>query len=122
MYAVRSCLRFFFLMFNFYRKLYFMLKSILTFLLLSLFVYQANAQDISEIKTTIQSLEKRVVQAILDNDTAILKKLWAPEFMVNTPRNEIAKDRNAVLLNQKQGLLNYSSFERIIEDMQINGN
>ena len=59
------------------------------------------------------------VKAILDSDTATLKKIWAPESMVNTPRNDIAENRDAVLNIQRKGLINYSSFTRIIEKIQI---
>ena len=98
-----------------------MIKALLLFVF-CMMTYYCKSQDAKDVKEVIQSLERRVVRAILDNDSAILKKLWAPEFMVNTPRNDIAKSRTAVLFNQRQGLINYSLFERVIEEMQINGN
>jgi hypothetical protein len=77
-----------------------------------------SAQNL-KTETIIRDMEELVVKGILDADTNLLKQLWAPEFMTNTPRNDIAKYRGAVLENQKIGLIDYSSFERIIEQIQI---
>lgn len=80
----------------------------------------AAAQDRSE-ETRIRQLEEQVVQAILRSDTNLMKQLWAPEFLVNTPRNNIANGRAAVLEIQKTGLINYSSFEKTVEQVLIKG-
>lgn len=77
------------------------------------------AQSKSDIENLIRDLEAKSVKAILDGDTNTLKKMWAPEFIVNTPRNDVAENRDAVLLIQKTGLINYSSFTRTIEKIQI---
>ena len=39
--------------------------------------------------------------------------------MVNTPRNTIADDRNAVFKIQKAGLIDYSYFERTIGKIKV---
>lgn len=85
-------------------------------------VFIANAQSKADIETTIRSLEQLSVKGILDADTNILKQVWAPEFMVNTPRNNIAGNRDAVFQNQKLGLINYSSFDRVIERIEVQEN
>jgi hypothetical protein len=81
-----------------------------------------NAQDNSKADAEIRRLEKTVVSAILNADTNTLKQVWAPEFLVNNPRNDISGNRDSVLLTQKAGMINYSSFERIIERMQFQKN
>jgi hypothetical protein len=85
-------------------------------------VFVSNAQNDSGIEDQIRDLEQLAVKGILSSDTNILKQVWAPEFMVNTPRNDIAENREAVFRNQKAGLINYSSFERIIEKMEVQEN
>ena len=95
-----------------------MKKAIFLFAL-SISLSFVNAQNNAAIEANIIALEQMSVKAILDLDTATLKKIWAPEFMVNTPRNDIAENRDAVLNIQRQGLINYSSFTRIIEKIQI---
>ena len=81
-----------------------------------------NAQDNSKADAEIRRLEKTVVTAILNADTNTLKQVWAPEFLVNNPRNDISGNRDSVLLTQKAGMINYSSFERVIERMQFQKN
>ena len=39
--------------------------------------------------------------------------------MVNTPRNDVAENRDVVFQKQQAGLINYSSFERVVENIQI---
>jgi hypothetical protein len=82
----------------------------------------AVAQSRSELETTIQLLEQKTVNAILTSDTDLLKQLWAPEFMVNTPRNTLSENRYSVLALQRRGFINYSSFIRIIEKTLIKEN
>lgn len=80
------------------------------------------AQYTAKTEAEIRRLEQVVVTAILNGDTNILKQVWAQEFLVNNPRNDISANRDAVLLTQKAGMINYSSFERVIERMQFQKN
>lgn len=82
----------------------------------------AKAQTITELESTIKTLEQKVVTAILQNDTNALKRLWATEFMVNNPRNNISPDRAAVLKLQREGMINYSKFEKVVEQVLIHKN
>ena len=82
--------------------------------------YWMEAQDnISSIENLIRDLEQKSVKAIQEGDTNTLKRMWDPGFMVNTPRNDIAENRDAVLQIQKNGLINYKSFTRTIEKIQV---
>ncbi len=81
-----------------------------------------NAQDNSKTEAEIRRLEKTVVTAILNADTNKLKQVWASEFLVNNPRNEITGNRDSVLLTQKAGMIDYATFERVIERMQFQKN
>ena len=82
----------------------------------------ANAQNNSKTEAEIRRLEKTVVTAIINTDTNTLKQVWAPEFLVNNPRNEITGNRDSVLLTQKAGMIDYTTFERVIERMQFQKN
>ena len=95
------------------------LFSITVFLFCSLLAY---SQENAIIDKIIRESEQKAVKGILLADTNILKQVWAPGFVVNTPRNTIAENRDAVFKNQKAGLINYSSFERVIEKLDIQGN
>ena len=78
-----------------------------------------NRQNTAKTEAEIRKLEQTVVMAILNADTNTLKQVWAPEFLVNNPRNDISANRNAVLQTQKSGMIDYSTFERVIEQMQF---
>ncbi len=95
-----------------------MKKGLFFFSLLISFLF-AVSQHNAAIEKVIRDLEEKSIKAILDSDTITLKKMWAPEFMVNTPRNDVAENRDAVLRIQKNGLINYSSFTRTIEKIQV---
>ena len=95
-----------------------MIKSffLIAFLIATLLT---NGQSTAKTEVEIRKLEQTVVMAILNADTNTLKQVWAPEFLVNNPRNDISPNRNAVLQAQKSGMIDYSSFERVIEQMQF---
>ncbi len=81
-----------------------------------------DAQNNSRAETEIRALEQTGAKAILKGDTNTLKKIWAPEFLVNTPRNEITGTRDSILLIQKAGMIDYSTYEKVIERMQFQEN
>ncbi|MBK7560753.1 MAG: nuclear transport factor 2 family protein [Chitinophagaceae bacterium] len=89
------------------------------FLISTLSVY---AQDNSKTEAEIRALEQTGAKAILKGDTNTLKQLWAPEFLVNTPRNEVTGTRDSILLIQKAGMIDYSIYEKVIERMQFQKN
>jgi len=84
--------------------------------------FSIDAQVNSKIESEIRVLEQTGVKAILKGDTNTLKQIWAPEFLVNTPRNEITGTRDSILLIQKAGMIDYSTYEKVIERMQFQKN
>ena len=90
--------------------------------LLAFFVMDSQAQNTRTIEAEIRRLEQEVVNGILNTDSILLKNVWDTGFMVNTPRNVIARNRAAVLEVQKLGMIDYSSFERIVEEIRIENN
>jgi len=78
-----------------------------------------NRQNTAKTEAEIRKLEQTVVMAILNADTNTLKQVWAPEFLVNNPRNDISANLNSVLQTQKSGMIDYCSFERVIDQMQF---
>ena len=80
------------------------------------------AQDNARTEAEIRALEQTGAKAILNGDINTLKQIWAPEFLVNTPRNEITGTRDSILLIQKAGIIDYSIYEKVIERMQFQEN
>lgn len=95
------------------------MKKYIFLLAFTISIFSANGQGNSKAEAEIRKLEQTGATAILKADTNTLKQIWAPEFLVNTPRNEITGTRDSVLLIQKAGKIDYSIYEKIIERMQF---
>lgn len=81
----------------------------------------ATRQSLPGDDAVIRALEERERLAVLNRNVEALEQLWAEEFMVNSPLNQIAPNRAIVLDLMRQGLIHYSSFERDIERLRIVG-
>jgi ketosteroid isomerase-like protein len=69
----------------------------------------------------IRRLEEQERQAVLQQDLAALERLWAEEFIVNNPQNQISPSRGAVLALVQRGLIRYAVFNRRIEAIRFSG-
>ena len=67
----------------------------------------------------IRKLEQDEVDALLQNDLAAMTELWAEDYTVNNPRNEVGKASKGPI---RAGIRTYSSFLREIEEVLIRGN
>ena len=85
-------------------------------------IFSANAQDNSKTEAEIRRLEQTGATSILNGDTNTLKQIWTQEFLVNTPRNQVTETRDSILLIEKAGMLDYSTYEKVIERMQFQKN
>ena len=77
-------------------------------------------EDFNSEEDVIRQLEEQERQAVLQQDLAALERLWAEEFIVNNPQNQISPNRDAVLALVKKGLIRYTRFERRIESIRFN--
>ncbi len=89
---------------------------------LSISTFTTSAQDNSKTEAEIRNLEQAGVTAILKGDINTLRQIWAPEFLVNTPRNEATGTRDSILMLQKAGIISYSTYEKNIERIQFQEN
>ncbi len=77
--------------------------------------------DLTGAEAAIRSLEDQERLAVLRRDAQALQGLWSERFTVNSPLNQIAPNRGVVLQLLQQGLIHYSSFERRIEEIRLDG-
>ena len=98
------------------------MKKCIFLLAFTIAIISANGQDNAKTEAEIRKLEQIGATAILNGDTNTLKQIWAPEFLVNTPRNEVTGTRDSILLIQNAGKIDYSIYEKIIERMQFQEN
>ena len=94
------------------------MKKLLFAITLVTFTVFVNAQQ-NDVETEINRLEQACVQAILTQDTATLKKLWAEDFMVNAPINKVVIGGQVKLV--AAGVIKYSSFVLENEQTMVKG-
>ncbi len=81
-----------------------------------------NAKQNDALEQTIRKLELAESDAVVRSDVAALEKLWAEDFTVNNPNNQVSRGRKEVVDRVRSGLLKYSSFVREIESVGFYGN
>ncbi len=84
-------------------------------------VFGQNAKHNDALEQTIRKLELAESDAVVRSDVAALDKLWAEDFTVNNPNNQVSRGRKGVVDRVRAGLLNYSSFVREIESVGVYG-
>ncbi len=82
---------------------------------------QSEPRASSDLEESIRSLDNQERVAVLAGDTAALERLWSGTMIVNNPQSSISADRSVVLALVRKGLIRYSSFERTIEAIRIDG-
>lgn len=87
------------------------MKKLLTCLAM-FFVTTTYAQTAAEME--IRKLEDEQREAFQNKDTAVLFKLFSPNFVVNAPTNRITTLKELMQL-MKQGAVDMEKFERITE-------
>jgi hypothetical protein len=68
-----------------------------------------NKQDEESIINQIKLLEAAQTKAILESDTVALAKIWAEDFHVNNPSNNVV-NRNQVFQRIKNTFIEYSTY------------
>lgn len=96
----------------------FLFVIIATFSVPGLIVAQKPKQN-EKIEQEIRRLEAAEADAVLRQDFAALEKLWAEDFTVNAPNNQVTKGRDEVFKVFRAGVATYSSFIREIESIKI---
>jgi ketosteroid isomerase-like protein len=79
------------------------------------------ARQDKALEQTIRKLELEESDAVSRTDVTALEKLWAEDFTVNNPQNQISRGRKEVLDRVRSGLIKYSSFVREIESIGFYG-
>ncbi|GJQ21501.1 MAG TPA: nuclear transport factor 2 family protein [Gemmatimonadales bacterium] len=81
----------------------------------------ARAQSGSD-EAAVRSADDQERIAALNRDTVALERLWSDQFVVNAPNNRVAIGKRAVLdAFVRSGIINFSSFERQIEFVRVDG-
>ena len=80
------------------------------------------AQDGRSEEEIVRTLDDQERIAALRRDIPALERLWAEDFVVNAPNNQVVVGRDAVLDTfVRAGIINFSVFERRIEFLRVDG-
>jgi Domain of unknown function (DUF4440) len=80
---------------------------------------QSSGRD--SLESLIRRLDRAEAQGLLHRDSTALRRLWAPDFTVNNPRNSITRGSDEVVALIRNGTIDYSSFARDIETILFHG-
>ena len=80
-----------------------------------------NAQGRTSDEETVRSLDDQERMAVLDRDRPALERLWSDRLVVNAPSNQVTVGKHAVLDLVQRGVIHYSSFERQLEFIRVDG-
>jgi len=70
----------------------------------------------------VRALDDQARVAALNRDTIALKRLWSDSLVVNAPNNRVVRGKRAVLDEfVRTGIIDFSSFDREIEFMRVDG-
>jgi len=81
---------------------------------------QAQART-SPDEATVRALDDQERAAVLNQDLSSLERLWSDDFVVNAPSNHVTVGKRAALDLVRRGLIHYSSFERRVEFIRVDG-
>jgi hypothetical protein len=81
----------------------------------------ASAQRASD-SLEIRRLDRAEAEGLLRRDSTVLRRIWAPDFTVNNPRNSITRGSEEVVGLIRNGTIDYSSFVREIETILVHRN
>jgi ketosteroid isomerase-like protein len=80
------------------------------------------AQDRNSDEELVRSLDDQERVAALKRDVSALERLWSEQFTVNAPNNQVVVGKRAVLDTfVGAGVINFSTFERQIEFIRVDG-
>ena len=83
---------------------------------------QARGQDRTKDEQAVRALDDQERNAALKRDVPALERLWSDQFTVNAPNNQVVIGKRAVLETfVASGIINFSSFERQVEFVRVDG-
>lgn len=83
---------------------------------------ELRAQSRTSDEEAVRALDDQERIAALKRDVPALERLWSDQFAVNAPNNQVVIGKRAVLDTfVGAGVINFSSFERQIEFIRVDG-
>ena len=81
-----------------------------------------HAQNRTADSAAVRALDDQMRLAVLRRDIPALEGFWSDELVVNAPNNQVVRGKREVIDDfVRTGIINFSSFERDIELMRVEG-
>ena len=91
-------------------------------LLLAFGPWELGAQTSAADSAAVRTLDDQARLAALRRDIPALERLWSEQLVVNAPNNQVVRGKRAVIDDfVRAGIIDFSSFEREIEFMRVDG-
>jgi ketosteroid isomerase-like protein len=75
----------------------------------------------SGIENEIRKLDLEAAKAVLEKNEKAIARFFTADSVTNNPRNGLTVGSSGVIEAAKSGLINYYSFDRVIESVQVLG-
>ena len=85
-------------------------------------VFAQSSNDLRKFEREVRLLDQAAAKAILERDEAAIDVYFAPNAVTNNPRSGLTYGNEGVKTLMRSGVINYVSFERTIEHVEIHGN
>jgi ketosteroid isomerase-like protein len=102
-------------------RYYSLLSSVLILLVLSSAAASQDTGDLRKFEREVRLADQAAAKAILERDEAGVDLYFAPNSITNNPRGGLTLGNEGVKALFKTGVINYASFERVIEHVEIHG-
>ena len=92
------------------------------FALAAVFLFASVGFCQSKTESKIRELDQAAAKAILERDDAAVDRYFATDSITNNPRGGQTVGNEGVKALFRSGVINYASFDRVVESVQLRGN
>jgi uncharacterized protein (TIGR02246 family) len=82
----------------------------------------ASKRSTSAKELEIRELDKQAARAVLEKDANAIARFFTKDSVTNNPRNSLTLGSDGVIEAARAGIIDYYTFERVVESVQIRGN
>jgi ketosteroid isomerase-like protein len=83
---------------------------------------QAGRSPAKSVEAELRRLDLAAAKAVLEKDEKAIARYFTKDSVTNNPRNTLTIGSDGVIQAASANLIDYQSFERVIESIQVLGN
>jgi len=82
---------------------------------------QTRGSSVKSVESELRQLDLAAAKAVLDKDEKAIARFFTKDSVTNNPRNGLTIGSRGVIEAARSNVINYRSFERVIESIQVLG-